>query len=376
MNNNVLLIGGTGILSSDVCKQAIKEGFNVYILNRGTRKYNIDPNAHLITCDIRNENVQDIRVKLNDIYFDIIVDFLSMDVDNLQKSLSIIKGKCDQYVFISSATVYMKHDENVEITEETPIENNLWDYASKKIGCEEFLTKEYEKYCKEYTIIRPYVTYGKTRIPYAIIPGNNWTLVNRIKLGKPVVLWNHGQVRCTITNTKDFAVGVVGLFNNQKAYAEAFHITSDFRMTWKEVIDDVIKTVGTQCFVADMKTDDIVSYLPEYAGVLYGDKSTDMIFDNSKIKEVVPKFESRICFKEGIAETINFMQNNPELQKIDYAWEGRIDWMLYKYYKHDKGIKSKLHLGVYDGISKKDSIKYLINRYCILHKMYTIVKGH
>ncbi len=365
----ILIIGGTGILSKDVSKEAIKQGHEVYCINRGKHKELQNVESHVIYGDIRNK--KDIIHKVGNLYFDVVVDFLSYTQNDLKNTLDIFYKKCDHYIFISSATAYKKKSEDEIITEETELGNTRWKYAEDKVKCENFL-REFSLNNKiNYTIIRPYVTYGNTRIPYAVIPNHSpYSWLNRIYTGKPVVLWDGGKAKCTLTNTKDFAIGVVGLFKNEKAYGEAFHITTDEVLTWKIATDEIMKAVNHQYKLIDLPTQYIVSVLPEYRGILLGDKSTNMVFDNSKIKKVVPNYECKIKFSDGIKETIDFINNNQFLQTIDFKWDARLDRLIAKYY-HDNKIKYKKNeLKCYCYGRKptfKEKMKYTICRYDILY---------
>jgi nucleoside-diphosphate-sugar epimerase len=331
---NVLIIGGTGILSTDVCSLAINKGYNVYILNRGRRTYALNGQASLIKCDIRNESIEQIRSKLEGNRYDVVVDFLTFNPQQMERTLEFIKDLCGQYIFISSATAYIKKSEDEIITENTPIGNPKWDYAYQKSLSEEFLKENYKKYVNHWSVVRPYVTYNETRIPYAIVAdGYYWAFINRVNIGKPIVLWDSGSAKCTITNSKDFAVGVVGLFGNAKAYEEAFHVTSDERLTWKKVLDLTLTANGKQAEVIDMSTSNIIRILPEFSGILCGDKGINMLFDNSKIKAVVPEFKTSIYFADGIKETLLYFKKHKELQIVNFTFEGRIDYLCAKYYK-------------------------------------------
>lgn len=370
----VLLIGGSGILSTDVCKTAISKDYDVYVLNRGKRKYALQKEAHLITCDILREDVDTIREKLKDLYFDTVIDFLSFNPEDVKRHLSIIKDHCSQYVFISSATVYEKQSENEIISEETPIGNSKWQYALNKANGEKFLKDNYQEYCSHWTVIRPYVTYNETRIPFAIIPGHaNWTLLKRVLENKPIVLWDSGQAKCTITHSRDFSVGVVGLFGNPKAFEEAFHITSDFVMDWKQVLNGFIEATGKKADVIDLSTEYIIKVLPEYSGVLLGDKGTNMVFDNSKIKSVVADFKSTIPFEKGIKETVQFFYDHKELQVIDYKWEGRLDYLISKYYRENK-IKNGAQLNIKNyPTTFKERLTYFCYKNIVL---YNCIQGY
>ncbi|MBO5397364.1 MAG: NAD-dependent epimerase/dehydratase family protein [Clostridia bacterium] len=329
----ILLIGGTGVLSTDIRELSIKKGYEVYILNRGKSKNkNTNDKVKFIKGDIRR--VEQLKETFKDSYFDVIIDFLSFSGKGIKDTLEIFNNKCDQYIFISSATAYRKTKKGEKITENYELSNPNWEYARGKKECEEFLKINYEKTGQKYTIVRPYVTYSDTRIPFAIIPHEKqWTLAQRILNGKPIVLWDNGQATCTLTSTKDFAVGMIGLFKNEKAYNEAFHITTDYTLTWYEALQCIGKALGKEVIVANIPTEYIIKNMPDVKGVLLGDKGLDREFDNTKIKSVVPNYDAQIKFEDGIKSTIEFYKNNKFMQDIDYGWDARIDNLIYKYNK-------------------------------------------
>ncbi len=375
----VLIIGGTGIISSEVCYCALDRGVDVYILNRGRNKHMIDKRAKLIIADVVNNTIEELSTKLGDNYFDVVVDFLVLEETRLKKHLELLKGKCRQYIFISSATAYEKSDENEVITEDTPIGNPKWDYAYNKYICEKYLEEHIAEYNMVYTVVRPYVTYGKTRIPFAVIPGGaNWTLINRIENGKPVVIWDDGRAICTLTHTKDFAVGMVGLWGNERAYGQAFHITSDFTQTWKEVLEKIMQATGTNAPVVSMPSEYIAKKLPEYEGVLFGDKGTNMVFDNSKMKAVVPEFECRITFEEGIKDTVSYFRKTPEIRNITYGWDAKMDWLVEQYIKEnklDRSLLKKCRLSAYrEKLTLKQKFAYITNRYGFIRYLMSYIK--
>lgn len=322
---NILILGGSGILSTDVLKECLCRNIKVTCITRGTRDYRIPKGVKIIHGDINN--LDTVSNQLENKY-DAILDFLSFDVAGLKYKLDNLSKYCTQYFFVSSATAYSFKD--AIITEETELENEYWDYGDNKVKCENFLRENYINYGIKYTIIRPYITYGKTRIPFGIIPvsGEYWTLANRIIHNKPILLWDDGAARCTLTNTVDFAKGFVDLIKNEKAYNEAFHITSNEVLTWKEVLNSICKNLNKNAIVFSERTKDIIEILPEYEGVLIGDKAKDRVFDNSKIMEIASSFHDFIPFEIGIADTINHYLNNPIERTMNYRWDGRIDWAI------------------------------------------------
>lgn len=372
----ILILGGSGILSLDVLKECLKRDYHVTCVTRGTRDHRFPKGVNIIHGNI--SQLETVANKLDNDY-DVILDFLSFDVKGLKYKLDFLAYRCKQYFFVSSSVAYSFEDE--VITENTRLGNAYWDYGSNKVKCEEFLRKNYKRYGIIYTIIRPYITYGKTRIPFGIIPvsGEYWTLANRIINNKPILMWDAGNAKCTLTSTEDFARGLVDLICNPKAYNEAYHITSNEVLTWAEVLDYLGKELNAKPDIFSMPTDQIIKILPEYTGVLLGDKAKDRIFDNSKITEAAPSFRNLKPFSVGISETIKNYQENAIERTINYEWDGRIDWAIVKLAKENGENIDKSRL-VFRPAEKKvrmiDKYAYYRGRYAILGKLHTvIIKG-
>lgn len=322
----VLLVGGTGVLSSDTANIAEKNGHQVYILNRGSKKSEYVPESNVIIADIRNYDNTSYAVK--DMYFDVVIDFISFNVSQLQNTMRIFSGKCKQYIFISSATVYSRKSTD-RITEDSEINNDLWEYAKNKYLCEDYLRTHASECEFEFTIIRPYITYGKTRIPYPVNSRiNQGTLLKRIEKGKPIVVWNDGNAVCTLTNTIDFATALVSLFLNNKAYGEPFHITSGFEYSWNEVIGEIYKQMHQSTNLVYINAMKIEQHFNELQNELTGDKATTFLFDNSKIIHACDNFSFKIPLPEGLKQTIAYYIDVNRSKPYDYEWDARLDALI------------------------------------------------
>ncbi len=361
----ILFIGGTGRLSTDVAKLSLKKEYEVYLLTRGSkeRKKFIDKNYKMIYADIRNS--VECKEKLKGKYFDVIIDFLTYDKNQLNNTLDIIAGHYNQYIFISSATVYEKRLEEEIISEKTKVGNEKWDYAYKKYECEEEIHKYYKnKKDLHYTIIRPYVTYNETRVPYPLVPQDSsmeYSIIYRILNNKKIPVIKNNNLITTITNTKDFALGVVGLFQNKESYGEVFHITSDEVVNWEQVIDIIGEYYNKKIDKTFFSIDEFSQKYPLYLPILSGDKGHQMRFTNEKIKRVVKDFNCKILLKDGIEEVINFYENNKQFQKIDYYWYGRIDRIC----KDQKEIKFP---------NKNERFKYNLGYHLVPDFIYKILR--
>jgi nucleoside-diphosphate-sugar epimerase len=375
---NVLLIGGTGVLSTDIMNLCINKNLNVYVLIRGNQKNLLNRKANLIQADISDSSV--IKKKIKNLYFDVVIDFISYNKKQLENSLSIFKNKCNQFIFISSVAVYNRSIVNRSLTEDnSPMSNPIWDYSVNKVICERYLIEKCAEYAINYTIVRPSITYGNTRIPYGLVPayGFHWTLIARIQNNKPIITWDGGTTVCTITHTLDFAKGVVGLLNNPEAYNEAFHIVGNGRYTWNEVLNTIAEIIGKEIIVADIPSDYISAKIPSIKGILLGDRAVNAKYDNSKIKIVVPEFFSDIDLRAGISQTIAFYKENNYLQGIDYKWDAEMDRLIYGYFKQTNRVRLKeLNLKFINYLSDSylDKAKYILNRYKMLVILILLIK--
>lgn len=310
----ILLIGGTGIISTCIANEAVARGIDIYLLNRGHRPQFVPDGAKVIIGDV---NDPETPKKLAGMHFDVIADFIVYTGGGVAKHVDAYYPYCDQYIFISSATVYSRADQKTPIREDvTPANNVDWEYCRGKIGGEKYLEMRRDldpSFC--YTIIRPYVTYGDTRIPFPIIPSPHYTLVNRIKNGKPVLLPDSHNI-ATLTHSEDFAKAFLGLCGNEKAFGEAFHITSGKTYPWSRVAEIIGDYVGRAPTFAYRSITEISRVLyPEYGDIysmLKADKATSWVFDNSKLLSVVPDFCPTHTLEDGIFQTLRAIEARGE----------------------------------------------------------------
>lgn len=154
----ILIIGGTGNLSSACATAALDAEFEVYCLTRGSRPDQTAPGAVSLTADIRDGDAA--RAALGDLRFGAVVDFFSYTPEQLAKNLSLLGERTAQYCFISTASAYRKPPVHHLVTEGTPLVNPFWAYARAKIACGRLLESAGGQGLP-YTIIRPSHTYGR-----------------------------------------------------------------------------------------------------------------------------------------------------------------------------------------------------------------------
>ena len=320
----VLFIGGTGLISSACSRLAIEKGIDLYHFNRGKSHRHID-GVKTIIGNIRNIN--EAKNELKNYSFDVVVDWICFNIEHAKNSYYLFKNKTNQFIFISSASIYQKPIPTLPITEETPIKNPFWQYSRDKIACEKFFQEMYKENQFPITIIRPSHTYDKTSIPLSW----GYTAIDRMKERKKIIIHGDGTSIWVMTYHQDFAKGFLGILGNKKSIGERFHITSDELLTWNKIYQTFADELGVPLTAVHVTSEKIAKIDSKVGASLLGDKSYSVIFDNSKIKKFVPEFECTESFQNGVKEIIEFYRNNPSWQIVDESNNMIIEEIIKKY---------------------------------------------
>lgn len=307
----VLFIGGTGIISSACSELALQKGMELYLLTRGHSFRPIPARAKELRADIRNRD--EVLSALGELKFDCVVNWVAFTPEHIQHDLEIFSGCTRQYIFISSASAYQTPPSFLPVTESTPLHNPFWEYSRLKADCEAVLMQAYQQQGFPGVIVRPSHTYDQTLLPFR----DRYTTVARMRAGKKVVVHGDGTSLWTLTHHRDFAVGLVGLLGNPHAIGEAFHITSDEWLTWNQIYEFVARAAGAEARLVHAPSELIAAYHPDLGAGLLGDKMHSMIFDNSKIRRLVPEFHPSIPFWQGAREIIAWYDADPARQVVD-----------------------------------------------------------
>jgi nucleoside-diphosphate-sugar epimerase len=319
----ILIIGGTGTISSAITRQLAASGHDLWLLNRGTRRSEVPDGVTQITADIDDE--VSVRQQTDSHEWDAVCEFIGFVPSQVERDIRLFQGRTRQYVYISSASAYNKPAANHVITEGTTLANPHWQYSRNKIACEERLLRAYRDEGFPVTIVRPSHTYCERGVPTSVHgPKGSWQVLRRMMEGKPVIIQGDGTSLWTLTWNEDFARGFIGLLGNPKAIGEAFQIMSDEQLTWNQVYQCVASALGVALRPYYVASDFLAAVSPaewELEGNLLGDKSLTVVFDCSKLKRVVPGFQCVTRFDEGVRRCVAYLRSHPELQVEDPAFD-------------------------------------------------------
>lgn len=278
----VLFIGGTGNISFECVHEAVRQGHEVWVFNRGNNNEGLPKRVKYINGDFSKKEEYS-QIAEQD--FDVIAQFLIFSPEEMRRDLELLQGKDCQYIFISTTAVYEKFHENIIVTEDTPASNTLWSYGEQKAVCEKLLQAQQEL---NYTIVRPAHTI-RLRFPTPMMEGD--LAIERLQKGKPLLIPGDGNSLWTLTSSGDFAVPFVRLFGNEKALNNHFHITHDRAFTWNHICRTIANVLEVDAEFVYVPTQTLLRYNPDWYGPFQGDVFYGAMYDNTKLKSAVGDFE-------------------------------------------------------------------------------------
>lgn len=308
---SVLFIGGTGVISAASAAHAVASGIELHVLTRGRSARALPPGVREHRADRSDQEAT--RAALGSFEPDVVVNFVAFTPDQVQADVDLFAGRTGQYVFISSASAYQTPPSSLPVTESTPLSNPFWEYSRNKIACEDLLLAAYRDSGFPMTVVRPSHTYDETKTPFT----GGWTVVERMRQGREVVVHGDGTSLWTLTHSRDLAPGLVGLLGEHRAIGHAFHITSDEAPPWDAIYRTVARAAGTAARIVHVPSDAIAAADPEWGSALLGDKTHSMVFDNTKIKRLVADFRPTTSYEQGAREIVAWHDADPSRRAVD-----------------------------------------------------------
>lgn len=319
----VLVLGGTGTISTEVVRRAVAVGHRVTVVNRGhstgTGRPPLPADVRVLTADVRDRAALAAAVGGAD--FDVVVDFLAFVPEHVRTDLELFSGRAGHYLFISSASAYQTPPLRLPVTESTPLRNPYWQYSRDKIACEDLLVATYRETGFPMTIVRPSHTYDATSLPFE----GGWTVVDRMRRGAPVVVPGDGTSLWTLTHSRDFAVAFVGLLGEPRVVGQAFHITSDDALAWNEIYRAVARAAGVEPNLVHVPSELIARHDAGLGASLLGDKAHSMVFDNSLVRTIVPGWRATTSFARGAREIVAWHDADPSRRRVDARLDALFD---------------------------------------------------
>jgi len=347
----VLVLGGTGAMGTHFVQLLSNNGNETFVTSRTMRESvcginYIQGNAH---------DLDFLQTVLHE-QWDVIVDFMIYSTATFKERVNLLLEATTQYVFLSSARVYADLDQ--PITENSP---RLLDISQDKefLSTDEYsLTKARQEDllrnsgCKNWTIIRPYITYSENRLQLGVLEKEEW--LYRALHGRTIVFSSDIFSRITtLTYGMDVSKGIMAVIGNSNTLGDTFHITTEEFVSWKGLLTIYLevleKHLGHKPKVLLLNLKQFNKYYPAKYQIKY-DRLFNRQFDNSKISQYINK-NSFTPIEKGLKSCLEKFLKDPKFEYTNWKREALKDRL------------SKEYTPLKEILSVKQKIKYLIFRY-------------
>jgi nucleoside-diphosphate-sugar epimerase len=311
---DVLIIGGTGLISTGITRQLADGAHEVTCFTRGESEARVPDDVEFVYGD-RNDGA-DLAAARDEVDPDCVIDMVCFSPDQAEQAVDVFGGEVEQFVFCSTVDVYHRPLDTNPVQEDAPREPPVSDYGADKAECEDLFMAAHDRGDFETTVIRPWCTYGEGGTVLHTL-GQGSYFLDRIRQGKPVVIHGDGQTLWGPCHRDDVARAFVNAVGNETAYGEAYHVTSEENITWGQfygTVADVMDAPDPE--LVHIPTEILAEAVPDRTGMLLDHFQFSTVFVNSKARRDLD-FEYTITFEEGVRRTIEWLEERGEIEDWD-----------------------------------------------------------
>ncbi|WP_435319237.1 NAD-dependent epimerase/dehydratase family protein [Haloarchaeobius sp. TZWSO28] len=313
---DVLIIGGTGLISTAITRQLVETAHDVTVATRGETEATLPDAVTHVTCD-RNDSDRLAEVA-EAVAPDCVIDMVCFTPEQAREAVDAFAGST-QYVFCSTVDVYHRPTASVPSTEDATREPGVSEYGRNKAAAEDVFRDAHGDAFAA-TIIRPWSTYGEGG-PVLHTLGLGTYYIDRIRQGKPIVVHGDGTSLWGPCHRDDVARAFVNAVGNETAYGETYHVTSEEVMTWNQYHEAVARALDApDPELVHIPTDVLSEVVPDRTGMLRDHFQFSTVFDNSKARRDLD-FEYTVPFEEGVRRTVAWLDEHEEIE----SWDSETD---------------------------------------------------
>ena len=322
----VLVLGGTGAMGAYLVNLLAEKNWYVDVTTRKNKKSN-NHKIKFLQGDAHNYDF----LKSIAVGYDIIVDFMAYKTPEFRKRFKFFLDVTGQYIFLSTSRVYADSAEPIKETSKRLLDVSMDEtflktdeYSLTKARQENLL---FESSSKNWTIIRPYITYSNERLQLGVYEKEMW--LYRVLQGRPIVFSRDIAAKTTtLTWGMDVAGAIAELCGNDRALGQTYQITGSDCISWGEVLKLYQEIIAREMG----RTPDI--YLAETAietGTVQGyaiqyDRLYDRRFDSSKIAAALDGNFHPLPIRMGLEKCLTeFLRERRPFRDINWKCEALMD---------------------------------------------------
>lgn len=325
---NMLIIGGTGLISAAITRELLHRGDTVTHYNRGQSAAQGVAGVRTIIGDRTNYAMFERQMaQLGS--WDCVMDMVGYKPEDATSVVRAFRDRTAQFIFCSTVDVYSKPAPRYPIRENAERQpRREFQYAFDKAITENTLLEAHERGSFPLTIIRPAYTYGEGRGMLSTFGGD--TYLHRIRSGKPIVVHGDGTSLWVSCHRDDVAHAFVGAAGNRRAFGKAYNVTGEEWMTWNQYHQTVAAAIGAPApTLVHIPTDLLREAVPQRAWITAENFQFNNIFDTGAARTDID-FRYTIPLATGVQRIVAWLDErqripNSDLDDVDdrliVAWQ-------------------------------------------------------
>ncbi len=324
----VLLIGGTGLISTGIVKALLARRAEITVFNRGKTDDRLGPAVKHLAGD-RNDFAAFESAMVKSGSWDVVIDMICFRPDQAASDVRAFAGRCGHFIFCSTVCTYGNTQTVVPTTEDTP-QAPVSTYGRDKVACEQLFLRAHAEGKFPVTIFRPSHTYG---------PGGNvinnlgWepTFVDRLRKGRPIIVSGDGHGLWQSAFSEDVGVGFAGAAGQPACFGQAYNIVGDEVVTWDDYTRRTAAAIGAPPpQIVHIPTDFLLAVDRKRFVALEEIFRFHGVYSNAKLRRDVPAYRSATPYAEGVRRTVAWMdahhkvvpaESDPFEDRLVEAWE-------------------------------------------------------
>ena len=305
----ILIIGGTGNISTPITKSLLERGHDLTLFNFDPQPPEWLRPAKVITGDRTHR--AEFEQKLGGLGpFDCVIDMICYEPADAECDVRTFQGRTQQFIFCSTVDVYTKTPRAYPVTEENGELGALpsFPYGHKKMACESLLWEAHRRGDFALTVCRPTFTYNESWSPGIHSFGGQSYHLYRLRKGKPILMHGDGTSVWVASYRDDTARAFVGAAGNPKAYGQAYNVSGDEWMTHNHIWRTIARVLGAPPpdFVY-IPTELLGKLAPQQAEWCVENFRHNNLFDNTKAKRDLG-FRYTVRFEDGVRKCLDYLQ--------------------------------------------------------------------
>lgn len=317
---NILILGGTGVISRAVTEKLLADGHDVTHFNRGTKSLAFAKPVKVISGDrAKGELEKAVGGKT----FDAVIDMISFNRKDAEEIARVFGGKTGHIIVTSSVAAYKRPYRSLPIREDAEelFTDSTFGYAYHKAEMERCLWEVIGADKLPITIIRPSLTFG-VGAPNVGVLRQNYGIIDRMRKGKPLVMFGDGNTPWSFTFVEDLAKAYVAVLGNPRCYGQAYNAVNEELCRWQDLYLEFGRVIGLEPKLVFIPSSLLMKAAPNLCAHLYHEKTFPGIFDNTKIRSIDPFFRATTSLRKGCETLVDWWEKegnaiDPEKDKLE-----------------------------------------------------------